>query len=128
MANRAGQRFGDYRLIRFLGQGTFGDVYVGEHIYDKTCAAVKVLKTQLTSDKLKDFINEVRTFRLKHPNIVQLLDIGIGDGDIPFLVIDYAPMALYVIGILKAHAYHSIASSLMFSKSPLPYNTPMTTG
>ena len=50
MANRVGQRFGDYRLIRFLGQGTFGDVYVGEHIYDKTFAAVKVLKTQLTPD------------------------------------------------------------------------------
>ena len=29
MTNRVGQRFGDYRLIRFLGEGTFGDVYSG---------------------------------------------------------------------------------------------------
>jgi serine/threonine protein kinase len=46
MVDRVGQRFGNYRLIRFLGQGGFGDVYLGEHIQNKTWAAVKVLKTQ----------------------------------------------------------------------------------
>jgi serine/threonine protein kinase len=91
-ANRVGQRFGDYRLTRFLGQGTFGEVYIGEHVYDNTQVAVKVLKTQLTDkNDVKAFINEARTFRLKHPNIVQLLDFGIGDDDSPFLVMEYAP-------------------------------------
>ncbi len=44
MAERVGQRFGEYCLNRFLGRGSFGDVYVGEHIHDKTLAAVKVLQ------------------------------------------------------------------------------------
>ncbi len=91
MANRVGQRFGDYRLIRFLGEGTFGDVYFGEQVYEKTPVAVKVFKAKLTPDKLKDFINEVRTVLLRHPNIVQVLDFGIGEDDIPFLVMEYAP-------------------------------------
>jgi len=91
MADRIGQRFGDYRLTRLLGQGGFGDVYMGEHVYNHTSAAVKVLKTQLTPDKLKDFINEVRTIRLRHPNIVPILDFGIGEEDLPFLVMEYAP-------------------------------------
>ena len=44
MVGRVGQRFGDYRLIRFLGAGTFGDVYLGEQVYDQTPTAVKVFK------------------------------------------------------------------------------------
>ncbi len=99
MADRVGQRFGDYRLIRFLGGGGFGDVYLGEHIHDKTLAAVKVLKTHLKDEtdlkefvkKLKEFINEASTFNLKHPHIAQLLAFGLGKDDIPFLVIEYAP-------------------------------------
>ncbi len=42
--DRVGQRFGDYGLIRWLGGGSFGDVYLGEHVYDNTRAAVKVCK------------------------------------------------------------------------------------
>jgi serine/threonine protein kinase len=91
MNDRVGQQFGDYRLTRWLGRGSFGDVYLGEHIHDRTLAAVKVLQTQLTNSKdLKEFINEARTFRLKHPHIVQLLDFGVGASDIPFIVMEYA--------------------------------------
>ena len=96
MADRGGeligQQFGDYRLKRFLGHGSFGHVYLGEHIDDKSLAAVKVLQVRLSNTReLRDFINEARTFRLIHPNIMHLLDFGIADNDIPFLVMDYAP-------------------------------------
>jgi len=91
MVGRVGQRFGDYRLIRFLGAGTFGDVYLGEQVYDKTPTAVKVFKAKLTPDKFKDFLNEVRTVLLRHPNIVQVLDFGMGEDDVPFLVMEFAP-------------------------------------
>jgi len=99
MADRVGERFGDYRLVRFLGRGGFGEVYLGEHIQDKSLAAVKVLKTDLKDkadltelvNKLKEFINEASSFNLKHPNIVQLLAFGLGKGDTPFLAFEYAP-------------------------------------
>src|SRR5690349_15369494 len=87
-----GQKFGEYYLQRWLGGGGCGDVYLGEHIHDHTLAAVKLLHARLTSpEDLKAFINEARTIRLKHPNIVSLLDFGIGTNDIPFLVMEYAP-------------------------------------
>src|SRR5260370_7114893 len=92
MALSLGARFGDFSLIKFVGRGRFGDVYLGEHVRDKTQAAVKVLKPQLTVDELMQFINEASiNLRLKHPHIVQLRDFGIAMEDIPFLVMDYAP-------------------------------------
>src|SRR6266568_6700560 len=90
MGDRVGQQLDDYRLIRLLGAGTFGEVYLGEQVSHQRQVAVKVLKIHLAPDTLKQFLNEARTFRLKHPHIVPLLDFGIAD-DTPFLVMDYAP-------------------------------------
>ena len=43
MADRLGQQLGNYRLTALLGQGGFAKVYLGEHIYLNTTAAIKVL-------------------------------------------------------------------------------------
>ncbi len=88
--DRVGQQFGDYRLIRLIGQGGFAAVYLGEHSRRKTPAAVKVLHTRLANDNVKAFLNEARSFRLRHPHIVQIIDFGLED-DFPFLVMEYAP-------------------------------------
>src|SRR5947209_228990 len=91
MADRVGQQLGNYRLLRLLGQGGFAEVYLGEHIYLDTPAAIKVLHTRLASDEVEHFQTEARTVaRLVHPHIVRVLDYGV-EGSTPFLVIDYAP-------------------------------------
>ena len=91
MADRVGQQFEHYRLSRFLGQGSFGKVYLGEHVYSHKLVAVKVLQVQLTAEDLKEFINEASTmFRMQHSHIVRLLDFGIGSENTPFLVMAYA--------------------------------------
>jgi serine/threonine protein kinase len=87
-----GQPIGEYRLMRKLGGGSFGTVYLAEHIHEHTRAAVKVLNMQLTrSEDLKNFIKEASTIRLRHPHIVPLLNFGISRDDLPFLVMEYAP-------------------------------------
>lgn len=91
MSNRAGQQFGNYRLIRLLGQGGFADVYLAEHIHLETLSAVKILSIRLTSEHIDHFRTEARTVaRLVHPHIVRVLDFGVED-DTPYLVMDYAP-------------------------------------
>ena len=45
MNNLSGQQLGNYHLVRLLGQGGFADVYLGEHVFLKTHAAIKVLHT-----------------------------------------------------------------------------------
>ena len=91
MIDRVTRQLGNYRLIRLLGEGGFAEVYLGEHVYLKTYAAIKVLQTQLASDKQEAFLAEARSIaRLKHPNIVRVLEFGV-ENNTPFLVMDYAP-------------------------------------
>jgi serine/threonine protein kinase len=87
-----GQQIGNYSLIHLLGQGGFADVYLGEHIYLKTQAAIKVLRVQLSTSSIDDFMNEARTIaQLEHPNIVRVFECGITEDRTPFLVMTYAP-------------------------------------
>jgi eukaryotic-like serine/threonine-protein kinase len=91
MADHLGQQLGNYRLIRLLGQGTFSEVYLAEHIHLHTQAAIKVLYGQLANHDVAGFLTEARTIaHLRHPHIVQVLDFGVQDTT-PFLVMDYAP-------------------------------------
>ncbi len=86
-----GRQFGNYRLVHSLGYGGFSDVYLGEHIYLQTQAAIKILQMQLTTDDLENFLSEARIVaRLSHPNIVRVLEFGVEDNT-PFLVMEYAP-------------------------------------
>ena len=89
MSNLVGQRLGNYRFVRQLGQGGFAAVYLGEHVYLGSYAAVKVLSVPLAQEAVTDFVAEARTLvGLTHLHIIRLLDYGV-EGSTPFLVMDY---------------------------------------
>jgi serine/threonine protein kinase len=91
MNDHVGKQLGNYRLVRMLGQGGFADVYLGEHVYLKTLAAIKILQTRLAQDDLEVFLKEARTIsNLIHPHIVRVLEFGV-EGTTPYLVMDFAP-------------------------------------
>lgn len=87
-----------YRLIRIVAEGGFAVVYQGEHLGLAVPIAVKVLKLPLagaTDRLIERFGLEARTIaRLKHPDIVQVLDTGFytspehPDGA-PYLVLEW---------------------------------------
>jgi serine/threonine protein kinase len=85
------RQLGSYRLISLIGRGGYADVYLGEHIYLKTQAAIKVLRTQLTDEDIEHFRTEAFTIaHLVHSHIVRVFDFNVLDNT-PFLVMDYAP-------------------------------------
>jgi WD40 repeat protein len=91
MIDRIGQRWGNYRLLRLLGQGGFAQVYLGAHLRLETNAAIKILATNLSSDDQALLFAEARTIaRLEHPHIIRILDFDVENG-VPFIVMSYAP-------------------------------------
>lgn len=92
MADRIGQQLGNYRLLKQLASGGFAEVYLGEHIYLETQAAIKVLSGQLSPQQGQEFKDEARTIaKLIHSNIVRVLEFGVEQDGTPYLVMDYAP-------------------------------------
>ncbi len=91
MTDRVGQQFGNYRLTGLLGQGSFAEVYLGQHVRLSLQAAIKVLHTHLTGKEAEQFYQEAQTTAsLVHPAIVRVFDFDVQEG-VPFLVMDYAP-------------------------------------
>ena len=91
MKEREAQRLGNYLLVRLLGRGGFASVYLGQHVYLNTWAAIKVLNVELARDKVKRFLTEARMIAgLANSHVIRVLDFGM-DGHIPYLVMEYAP-------------------------------------
>jgi serine/threonine protein kinase len=91
MTDYRGQRFGNYQLVSLLGKGGYAQVYLGEQIFLKTLAAIKILDDSLEETKVEQFRLEAGTIaRLEHPHIVRLLDYGV-ENTTPYLIMDYAP-------------------------------------
>src|SRR5271155_1388664 len=69
---------GKYRIIRKLGQGGMGVVYLAEHSLLGGQAALKFLAVELSRNPqfVKRFRNEARAaYQLRHPNIVEVTDL-----------------------------------------------------
>jgi eukaryotic-like serine/threonine-protein kinase len=91
MADRVEQQLGNYQLVALLGQGSYADVYLGQHVRLPLHVALKVLRTHSTAQEAEHFQQEAETIaRLAHPSIARILDYEVQAG-VPFLVMDYAP-------------------------------------
>src|SRR5579862_6656072 len=91
MPDHTDQRLGNYRLLRLLGKGGYAEVYLGQHRYLKTEAAIKIFPSFLSEEDRNAFLSEAQVMaRLIHPHIVRILEGSVEHG-IPFLVMDYAP-------------------------------------
>jgi serine/threonine-protein kinase len=75
-----GQVIGNYKIVRQLGEGGMGAVYLAEHQRIARRAAIKLLLPQFSNDAmvLERFFSEARaTSVIRHPGIVEILDCGV---------------------------------------------------
>ena len=71
--------FGDSKVLFHLAEGTFARVYRGEHSTTKAPLAIKVLRQRfaMIPDAVDRFHKEAEAgMKLRHPNIVQVIDQG----------------------------------------------------
>ena len=100
-----GQRIGAFRLVRLLGQGGMAAVFLGEREGGdfQQQVAIKLLRRGLYSAL------EQRLFRreqqalatLSHPNIAHLIDGGVTEAGIPYLILEYidgVPITRHAVG------------------------------
>lgn len=86
-----GYFLGSYKLLRPLGKGGMGVVYLGEHRVMKRAMALKVLSTESALDKrrIERFQSEARAAaQLDHPNIVRAYDFSEDNGRL-FIAMEY---------------------------------------
>jgi serine/threonine protein kinase/Tol biopolymer transport system component len=75
--------FGHYRILRQIGAGGMGEVYLAEDTRLERKVAIKFLKNEFShnDDKLNRFVREARAASaLNHPNILTVFEIGKVDG------------------------------------------------
>ncbi|MFM9378041.1 protein kinase domain-containing protein [Gordonia sp. VNK21] len=88
-----GQIFAGYRVVRLLGAGGMGEVYLAAHPRLPREDALKVLPAELTNDPMyrKRFTREAELAAgLDHPNIVSVYDRGEDQGQL-WLTMKYVP-------------------------------------
>ncbi|MFT3840313.1 MAG: protein kinase [Myxococcaceae bacterium] len=90
--DRSGQTIsGRYRLIRRLGEGGMGAVYLAEQLGVGNQLALKFLKPEFSKNPAltKRFLNEARIYiRVAHPGAVQLNDYGQDETGALYLVME----------------------------------------
>jgi serine/threonine protein kinase/tetratricopeptide (TPR) repeat protein len=88
-----GRRIGAYAIIRELGRGGMGTVYLAARADEEFHkeVAIKLLKRGTDTDEvLRRFRAEREILaRLEHPNIARLIDGGTTDDGLPYFVMEY---------------------------------------
>ena len=91
---------GNYRLLKVIGEGASGVVFLCERVSDKLECAIKLLKMNLKKGKSQEahvrrFINEANAIsQLNHPNIVNFIEFGYsgaGADRHPYIVMEHFP-------------------------------------
>ena len=83
-----GDRFGQYEITGFVGDGAMADVYEVEHVALGKRFALKMLNEACVKNKTlrQRFLDEGRrAARIRHSNVVDITDVGVVDG-CPFIV------------------------------------------
>lgn len=82
-----------YRVIDEVGRGGMSVVYLGERtdgLFEHK-VAIKLLRSGMNSDELLRVFEKERNVlaKLKHPNIAQIYDAGLAEGNRPYFVMEY---------------------------------------
>src|SRR5213080_3410689 len=90
---QAAELIGSYRIVRELGRGGMGAVYLAERADEqyKKRVAIKLIKRGMDTDAvLRHFRNERQILaNFDHPNIARLFDGATTDDGLPYFVMEY---------------------------------------
>jgi len=108
---------GRYRLHKRIGEGSTGIVFEGQNIFLKTSHAIKIILPELAGDD-PDLITRFRqrimqVAKVRHQNVADIIDFGVIDGKIPFVVRELV-QGRTLSEILSKSVAMSLASAMEF--------------
>ena len=83
---------GRYRVLKLLGEGGMGQVYLAEHVAIEKRVALKVLRAEYATkgEIVTRFQQEaISASRIKHPNVLDVFDFGQLDNGCFFLAMEF---------------------------------------
>ena len=89
-----GANLGNLQIIRLIGEGAMGTVYLARHLVLQTPYAVKILSAEFSQDRMaaERFRQEAMVgSTLRHPNIAFVTDFGFNPSMGLYLVMEYLP-------------------------------------
>jgi serine/threonine-protein kinase len=95
------QLFGPYRIVRLLGEGGMGVVYLAEREDLGSRAAIKILRDSTLSPMRRQrfAIEQKMLAQLNHPSIARLYDADTLEDGTPYIVMEYVegvPLSTYL--------------------------------
>ena len=87
-----GETVGHFRVLRQLGRGGMGEVWLAEHEAIKTKVAIKMLLPHISVDKqqVQRFFNEaIAVGKIKHSGIAKIFDVGFLPTGDAYLVMEF---------------------------------------
>jgi serine/threonine protein kinase len=87
-----GRTIGSYQVIKLLGKGGMGAVYMAQHPVIGSKVAIKFLHPQFSADKriVDRFFNEARAVNvIGHDNILKILDLDVTEDSRHYFVMEF---------------------------------------
>ncbi len=105
---KVGQTVGHYRIVKKIGAGGMGEVYLAEDIKLDRRVAVKILPQEFAEDKerMSRFVREAKSASsFNHPNILTIHEIGEADGKHFIASLSYCLSSKVLINLFGTFIY-----------------------